>query len=128
MNKNAERLKELMNDESFVKEFITRQEPEDVQVFLEEHGVELSLDEVKQMGSLLEKVAKGEIKEEQLINAANGELSEEELEDVAGGVAMSALTLTLIIVGSALGSAGTTTAALAIDHYKNEIVDWFKSW
>lgn len=129
MDQRAERLKELMNDESFVKEFITKQSPEDVQAFLEANGVELSLDEVRQIGSLLEKVASGEITDDELIKASNGELSEDELADVAGGeVLVTMAALTGIIVTGVVSGAVITTAAIAITHYKNEIRDWFRSW
>lgn len=128
MDLKVERMKELMNDESFVKEFITKQSPEDVQAFLEANGVVLSLDEVIQIGSLLEKVASGEIKEDQLIKASNGELSEDELADVAGGIVITGAALAGAIITGAVGGAVVTTAAVAYVHYKDEIINWFRSW
>ena len=85
MDNRIEKMKELMNDEAFVKEMLAKETPEDAQIFFEEHGVEFTLDEVRSLYALLEKVANGEISEETLKKAADGELTEEELEAVAGG-------------------------------------------
>ena len=85
MDNRIEKIQELVKDEEFVKELVTKGTAEDAQIFFEEHGVEMTLDEVRSIGELLDKVAKGEISEETLKKAADGELTEEELEAVAGG-------------------------------------------
>ena len=83
---DTEKIKEVLSDESFVKELLETENVEDVQAKLAAKGVDLSTDEIKQIGDTIVKVAEGEITQEQLEKAANGELSEEELEQVAGGV------------------------------------------
>lgn len=69
-----DKLKELAKDKAFVEGLLKNQTPEDAKAFLAEHGVDLSLDEVKAFGRQLGAVVKGE-----------GELSESELADIAGG-------------------------------------------
>ena len=44
------------------------------------------MDEIMSIGGILNKLASGEITQEQVQKAANGELSEEELKHVAGGL------------------------------------------
>ena len=96
-----EKLQELFKDEAFVKELFSKEEPEDAQAFLEEKGVSLTLDEVKELAAAIEKAASGELKPEDLEKAANGELSESDLEEVAGGIgAFAAIAITVIASGT----------------------------
>ena len=62
------------------------EESESAQEWFSNHGVDISLDEVKKLGELFAKIANGEITEKQLRDAAgsDGELSENELSEVAG--------------------------------------------
>ena len=85
MDNRIEKIQELARDETFIKELITKVTPEDTQLFYEEHGVEMTLDECSLIGQMIEKVKNGEIDKESLMKAADGELTEEELENVAGG-------------------------------------------
>lgn len=83
---NQERLKEVLSDETFVKELMEMKTAEQVQDALDDKGISVTTDEIRQMGEFLRKVKSGEISQETINAMANGELSEEELEEVAGGV------------------------------------------
>ncbi|MBE5837541.1 hypothetical protein [Butyrivibrio sp.] len=107
MRDTIEKMKEIFENETLLKEMFSNEKPEDAQNWLSEHGVELSLDQIKALGDILKKVASGEITKEQLESAANGELSEDDLEEVSGGY--SALEW-----GVALGFTGVAMAPLAV--------------
>ena len=109
---DQERLKEVLSDEEFVKELLAMKTAEKVQDALEDKGISVTTDEIRQMGDLLRKAASGEIPKETLEAAANGELSEAELEEVAGGFWGVLLVLGAIIVGSAAGTGYLAGSAL----------------
>ena len=77
-----EKLKEVLADEAFAKKLLAMEKPEDVQIALEEKDIELSLDEINQIGEFIKKAQSGEISQEQVQRMADGELSEDELEEV----------------------------------------------
>ncbi|MBO5551296.1 MAG: Nif11-like leader peptide family RiPP precursor [Lachnospiraceae bacterium] len=68
------KLKEVMADKTFAEKLLSLEEPEDVKKALEEKGVSLTLDEIRQM-------AEDAIREDE----GDGELFEDELDMVAGG-------------------------------------------
>ena len=68
------KLKEVMADKTFAEKLLSLEEPEDVKKALEEKGVSLTLDEIRQM-------AEDAIREDE----GDGELSDDELDMVAGG-------------------------------------------
>ena len=68
------KLKEVMADKNFAEKLLSLEEPEDVKKALEEKGVSLTLDEIRQM-------AEDAIREDE----GDGELFEDELGMVAGG-------------------------------------------
>lgn len=109
------KVKEVFSDQEFVEKLLQTEEPEDAQQLLEENGIVLTLDEIKQLGDYLEKAANGEIPQEKIEAAANGELTEEELEGVAGGELITFIVGGLIILGAAgvAGSAAYGTYKLA---------------
>ena len=75
---NKEQIEKVFSDEAFVKSLLELDEPQDVQAALKEKGVEMSLEEVKQLGAQISKAIEAK---------QNGEeLSLEQLDDVAGGV------------------------------------------
>ena len=127
MDNRTEKMQELMKNEEFVKKLITIENPEDVQVYFEDNGLEMTLDEVKELGTMLGKVVKGEVTAEQLEKSADGELSEDELKNVAGG-SLVAAGIT-ILVGTALGAGGLTYAFNEdFQETVNNVVDALFSW
>jgi hypothetical protein len=67
--------KEIFSDAAFVTSLLKIETAEEVQTALKTKGLEVSLEEVKAIGAVLEKAAEN-----------GGKLSEDELENVAGGV------------------------------------------
>ena len=72
---NNEKILEILKDKGFAEKILKMQTPEQVQVAFKEKGVEISADEVKIIGSILNKMV-----EKKTIN-----LSEEDLNEIAGG-------------------------------------------
>jgi hypothetical protein len=107
---DQEKLKEVLSDEAFVKKLLAMEKPEDVQDALEDKGVEMSLDDIKQIGEIIRKVQSGEISQEQLERAADGELSEDELEGVSGGLVLTILG----IVGIVFCAGAVATSAVVV--------------
>ncbi|MBE5837539.1 hypothetical protein [Butyrivibrio sp.] len=102
MDNRIERIKELFSDEAMVKEVLSIAEPEKAQEWFSDHGIEFTLDEIKDMGEMINKVQKGEIKAGYL--AVNDELSEDDLENVAGGTNQTAVEYALGAIGIAMVS------------------------
>ena len=127
----TKKIQELMKDEAFVKELLSKEEPEDVQVLFEDNGVDLSIDDIKMMGSILDKVASGEMAADDVERMANGELTEDELEDVAGGLISLGVMLTCAIIGGIAATGGTIYCIENPDQAQSAwdtTVNWFKSW
>ena len=129
MDNRIEKIQELMKNASFIKKLLGMENPEDVQDLFEDNGVALTLDEVKQIGLMLDKVFSGEITAEQLEQAASGELSEDDLEQVAGGVILAGIA-TMIITGVfAAGAAYGSYKAVEVTVTNwDSITNFFKSW
>ena len=94
-----EKVQEVLSDESFAKELVAMEDEKQVQIALEEKGIELSLDEIRQIGETVRKFQNGEISQEQLESMADGELSEEELGEVAGGTSPIGVAVVLLVLG-----------------------------
>lgn len=125
MGDKAGKLQELLRNEDFVKELLTKEDPEDVQALFEDSGLELSMDEVRAIGDVFDRAANGEITAEQIEKAANGELSEEELSQVAGGeVIIGVGTVIAICVIGVLGLEGSYLISENWDRVKR----WFRRW
>lgn len=86
-----ERIKELLADEAFVAKLTELETPEEVVAAFKEKDVEVSVDDITNVKTQLEKM-----------NESGGELSEDELEDVAGG----SIILTTLIYGAAYAITG----------------------
>ena len=97
------RLKEVLSDEEFVKELLTMKTAEQVQDALEDKGISVTTDEIRQVGDFLKRVESGEISQDTVRAIASGELSEAELEEVAGG-SVAAVILFVGLVATFLGS------------------------
>ena len=101
-----EKLQEVLSDEGFARELLAMERPEDVQIALEKKDIELSLDEVRQIGETIQNIQSGEISQEQLESMADGELSEEELGEVAGGTIIGTIAAIILCVGGFGGLIG----------------------
>ena len=101
---NNEAFVKLMENEAFVKEMLAQENEEAVQKLYAKNGVELTLEEVREVGKALNSMD------------SDGELDAAALDDVAGGVVITAATCWAVAkTAIAVGGAG-----LAI--YK-----WYKS-
>ena len=81
-----EKIKEIMAKEGFADKLLACEEPEQVQELFAAEGIELTLEEVKQIGAGLNaSLAEGD------------ELDEDALDGVAGGVAVSAIVSGIIV-------------------------------
>ena len=98
-----DKLQEVLADEAFVQELLAMERPEDVQIALEERDIELSLDEINQVGDAVRKVQSGEISQEQVQRMADGELTEEELEEVSGGSLIFIIAMSAVAFGAGAG-------------------------
>ena len=95
---------QLMENTEFVNEMLSQNNEEEVQALYSKHGVELTIDEVREIGKVLNSF---ETKEE---------LDDSDLDEVAGGLVLTAATCWAVAKAAiAVGSAG-----LAV--YK-----WYKS-
>jgi hypothetical protein len=94
----------LMENEKFVKEMLSQQSEEDVKKLYAANGVELTIEDVREIGKVLNSFDN------------EGELNEIDLEDVSGGIVIAAATCWAV----AKAVIGVGAAALAV--YK-----WYKS-
>ena len=67
-------IKDALKDNNFVESLVKLEKPEDVQAAFKEKGVELSLDEINKIKTLMGK-----------INEDSSELSDNELDNIVGG-------------------------------------------
>lgn len=98
---------ELMENKEFVHEMMSQETPEDVQKIFADNGVDMTIDEVNEIGRALANAENG---------ALSNELSEEALEDVSGGVVITAAGVWAAV--RIIGAVGSTALAA----YK-----WYKS-
>ena len=109
---NLERMKEVFEDEAFVKELLTLETAQEVQEALSQKGVELTVEEIEQVADLLSRHQTRELseKEEKILEGLNryqaGELSEEELQEVAGGSVTLCIIVTSIFMALFGGGTG----------------------
>jgi predicted ribosomally synthesized peptide with nif11-like leader len=91
------KVKEIFSDEAFVTSLLKIEAPEDVQKALKTKGLELSIEEIKAIGAVLEKAAE-----------KGASLSEADLEKVAGGFAVTVPVVSCVIAGISctIGAAG----------------------
>ena len=94
------KLEEAMKDKDFAEKLMAIEEPEDVRKTLLEKDIDLSVEEIGQIGEALSKQT-----------SKDGELSEDELEEAAGGTLIGALGIAILtMLGVSLG-VGVTAAA-----------------
>lgn len=123
---DLEKLKEVMQDEDFVKEILSRENPEEVQKLLEDKGISMSTAEIRQTAEIIEKVSSGEMTKEDLENRANGELSDDDLEEVAGGIAP--FIVGLAVLAGANGVVGGLAGALGVKVIADSFRRVFRRW
>ena len=92
---NEERIKEVFSDEEFMKEFLSKETPEEAQELLAEKDIDVSVDDLCKLMDML--AAKSENPDEEM------ELDDEELEDVAGGSLAFLVGVFAFLVASAVG-------------------------
>lgn len=103
---NEQLIREVCQDEMFMKSLLTLETPEEVQASLRGRGIELSVDEIKAIRiMLMKKIDAGE------------ELSESELAEVTGGVylAMTAgAIIFFMVLGGIVGAGGGAIGATLV--------------
>ncbi len=122
--KNQEKFKNLMQDEEFVTSLLEMQTPEEVQEEFKKHDIEMSLDEVGQLGSAINymiKEEKTELTEDDLAKIGGG-LTEENKKDFqkgffgeAGKQALLFVGIPIIVGGSVLAKWGFEKLTKKID-------------
>ena len=89
---NEERIKEIFADEEFVKEFFSKETPEEAQAMLAEKDIDVSIEELVAIKNIIDKKLQSEEKGE------DDELCDDDLENVAGGVLLTGTACILITV------------------------------
>lgn len=89
-----ENFTKLMENEAFVKEMLAQKNEEDVQKLYAANGVELTMEDVREVGKILNSIDN------------DGELDASDLDAVAGGIVITGATIwavakTVIAVGGA---------------------------
>ena len=90
-----ERIKEVFSDEAFLTEFLSLENPEDVQALLKTKGFDVDLDQICKLAAFLDEKLGA-------METAEGELDEDELEEVAGGWGMLVGTVVMTIITGGL--------------------------
>lgn len=75
-------VKEVLANEEVAMEFFSKETPEEAQAFLKDKGVEISLEEIKEIGAALEKMQDGELSEDDLENVAGGGVIRDAYDDI----------------------------------------------
>lgn len=83
------KLKEVMADKTFAERLASLEESEDVKKALEEKGVDLTADEIKQIAEAFRSAGEGD-----------GELSEDQLEAAGGGMPLYGLLPAPVVDGA----------------------------
>ncbi len=83
MDEKMKKFAGIINDENLSKELLAIKKPEDAQKWLKEHGVDLSIDELKAFAEKAKASAEGELTDDELELAAGGEYVTWEAEAVA---------------------------------------------
>ena len=89
---NEERIKEIFTDEEFVKEFFSKETPEEAQDMLAEKDIDVSIEELIAIKNIIdEKLQAAE-------NDEDGEICDDDLENVSGGVLLTGTACILVVV------------------------------
>ena len=91
---NKEKILEILKDQAFATKILEMQTPEQVQAAFKEKGVEISVDEVKVLGEIINK----------MVEKKTSKLSPADLEEIAGGFEIGDLKKDLIDAGKGLAT------------------------
>ena len=106
------KLEAIFADEEEVKRFFSFEEPEDVQSYLKEKDIEMTVDQIKAMKELFEACAEGKVSREDMQLLEKGEIPESMLADVNGGGKFSDDEVTDTVLTGAIGAAGSAVSAI----------------
>ncbi|MBR3631193.1 MAG: Nif11-like leader peptide family natural product precursor [Mogibacterium sp.] len=120
-----EAMNKVFSDEAFMKELLAADSAESAQKMLEDKGVNMSIDEITQLGEYAEKVISGEITAEEIQAQESDELSDDDLENVAGGFA---ITAACVAVGGFLLKMGVAAGVGAVAYAGVEAVVNIRRW
>ena len=98
---NNEKVLEILKDQGFAKKILEMQKPEQVQTAFKEKGLDISIDEVEAIGSILNKMIEKKttnLSEDDLKEIAGGDIELGSLGDLGKGFARGALGLSAAIV------------------------------
>ena len=87
MDNRSEKVIEIFKGEALAKEVLAIDNPEDAQAWFSDHGIEFTVDELKDMADKINRLSKGEKVRES--STDTDELSEDDLENVVGGAEKS---------------------------------------
>lgn len=114
MNENVAKLTELLKDEKNVKELFALRKPEEAQKWMSDHGVKMSLDEVKELGKAFNVLVQKTPEEiERLANSDDVELTDNELAEVSGGSILAAIAVVWAVAKTAGVVIGALSAGVA---------------
>lgn len=98
MNEKLEKLAEVIKDENLAKELFSKKDPEDAQKWIKAHGVDMTLDEVKELGGAIKELLSGKSREElEKLAAGEYELTDDELKEVSGGEVFAIVGLVVLV-------------------------------
>lgn len=113
MNEKLNKLAELLRDENNVKELLSLTELEDAQKWISDHGIEMTVEEVRELGNEIRKMIKEKSPEEieRIANGEDMELTDDQLAQVSGGFLATALGIA-VGVAKIAGALGASVAVV----------------
>lgn len=105
-NSDQKKLEELLKDKDFAKKVLLDETEENARTLLEEKGVVISIDEIREAREFVKKVQNGEISEEKLKKMQDGELDVEDMKQVSGGfipVIIGGVAALVSVIGGCVG-------------------------
>lgn len=106
------KMQAIFADEKEVNRFFSIEEPEDVQAYLKEKDIEMTVDQIKAMKELFEACKEGKVSKEDYQLLEKGEIPESMLADVNGGNMFSDDETTDNVLTGAIGAGGGAVGAI----------------
>lgn len=131
MNEKTKKFEALMKNEENVKDLLSNKTPEEAQVWLKEHGLEYSMDEVQAIGNFVKAVASGEVSKEDLEamdKMYDRELADDELKAASGGVWTGISPAAALGGGVAAAGVGLLVVGYCVAAYGAHEWGWFGGW